>query len=200
MRIESLATALAAVLTTAIAAPAFAGPDFYTPDRTRPLAASDAEREAQPSDDVVFAYDSAALGPEALLQLEQVAKWMARHPRYRLVLEGHASSAGAAPYNAALATRRLAITRAHLRALGVHPDRIVVALYGENRARVPSHDVDRRVIMFASTQPVATLVATELDRDAIEASWTRDGSVYRQTRGITPVALSGPPPVRSRPQ
>lgn len=183
-----LALTLAAVLAPPLAGVAHAGPDFVTSDRAKPLAASDARQEEQPQDDVVFDYDSAALSDTARIQLQSVAKWLYIHPQARIVLEGHADSSGARPYNAALADRRATATRDQLTTIGVDPDRIVVVLYGQNRARVPADRFDRRVKMFATTLPLGQLVDAELDRSAIEVSWTRDHSVYRESRGITPVA------------
>jgi hypothetical protein len=184
----SLGTALAMVL----AGSAFAGPDFETADRSQPLAASDGRSVQQPLDDIVFAFDSAALSPDAQAQLVAAAKWLEVHPHHRLVVEGYADSSGPAPYNEDLATRRARIARNHLIACGVPADRIVVAVYGENRARQRPDPLDRRVVMFASEAPLSQVVSAELDRDAIELSWTRTGSVYRETRGITPIATLAP--------
>ena len=189
MKMTNIAFTLAAVLAAApLATVAHAGPDFITSDRAKPLAASDAHREQQPQDDVTFDHDSAALSDTARIQLQSVAKWLYIHPQARIVVEGHADSTGARPYNAELANRRAGATRAHLASIGVDPDRIVIALYGENRARVPADRFDRRVRIFASTLPLGKLVAAELDRDAIEVAWTRNHSTYRESRGITPVA------------
>jgi outer membrane protein OmpA-like peptidoglycan-associated protein len=190
--------ALGAALATLVATgPAFAGPDFKTADRSQPLAASDGRSVQQPLDDVVFALDSAALSPGAQAQLVAAAKWLEVHPRHRLVLEGYADSAGPVAYNQDLATRRSQIARNHLVASGVAADRIVVAVYGENRARQRPDPLDRRVVMFASEAPVSQVVSAELDRDAIELSWTHNGTVYRETRGITPVAAITPADARN---
>ena len=183
---RTIVLTLAAVLAAPLAA--HAGPDFVTSDRAKPLAASDARQEEQPQDDVVFDYDSAALSDTARIQLQSVAKWLYIHPQARIVLEGHADSSGARPYNATLADRRAGVTRDALTAIGVDPDRIVVALYGQNRARVPADRFDRRVKMFATTLPLSQLINAELDRSAIEVAWTRNHAVYRESRGITPVA------------
>lgn len=190
MKMTNIAFTLAALFTAAPLATqvAHAGPDFVTSDRAKPYAASDAHREEQPQDDVVFDYDSAALSDTSRIQLRSVAKWLSIHPQARLVLEGHADSTGRRPHNAELASRRATATREHLTSIGVDPDRIIIALYGENRARVPADRWDRRVKMFATTLPMGQLVAAELDRDAIEVSWTQNRAVYHQSRGITPVA------------
>lgn len=186
MKLTNVAFALAALVTTA--GVAYAGPDFVTPDRAKPYAASDAHREEQPQDDLVFDHDAAGLSDTARLQLRAVAKWLYIHPQARIVLEGHADSTGPRRHNADLASRRAMATRDHLTSIGVDPDRIVIALYGENRARVPADRWDRRVKMFATTLPLAKLVAAELDRDALEVSWTQNRAVYHESRGITPVA------------
>lgn len=195
MRSRVVARALAAWLcaTPAMVAPALAGPDFATPDRSQPLAVQDARAMQLPAEELEFPYDSHGLLPAAQQQLAAVATWMNHHLDVRLVLEGHADSAGPAPYHEDLATRRVELARNHLVALGVDTDRIVLAVHGENRARRDPSRRDRRVVMFASSAPLGRLVAAELRADAIEVSWTRDGSVYRQSSGITPVAATVPP-------
>jgi len=181
-----VASALAALFLTA---PALAGPDFVTPEVNKNLAASDAHDEQQPTDDVVFAYGAAALSPTALVQLTSVARWMESHPRYRLVLEGHADASGPRAYNADLAARRLEAVRRHLETIGVRPERVITAIYGENRARPPAEPIDRRVVIFASRQSVGELVSAELGRNAIQAAWTQHGNQYVESRGIDPVAM-----------
>jgi hypothetical protein len=172
-----------------VATPAFAGPDFVTPDRAAPLAASDAHNVQQPMDDLVFAYDSAALLPAPQAQIASAAKWLAVHPDHYIVVEGYADSSGPADYNEDLATRRSEIVRNHLIAHGVAPDRILLAVYGENRAQRRPSLLDRRVVMYASAAPIAKIVSAELDRDAIAMVWTRGPTRFRETRGITPVTV-----------
>jgi hypothetical protein len=182
----------AAAVVTLPAGRALAGPDFVAGDRMQPLAASEGHAEIQPMDDVVFAYDSAALVPAAQAQIASAAKWLARHPDYRLVVEGRADSSGPAPYNQDLAGRRAVIVRNHLIASGIAADRIMLAIYGENTARRRPDPLDRRAVMFATAAPLAQVVSAELDRDAIEMLWTRNGTRFRETRGITPIAALEP--------
>jgi outer membrane protein OmpA-like peptidoglycan-associated protein len=179
--------AVAAVLVATSAGPAFAGPDFVAGDRTAPLAASDGRSEQQPMDDIVFAFDSAALLPGPQAQIARAANWLATHPAYRIVIEGYADSSGPAAYNEDLATRRGQIVRNHLVACGVAPDRILLAVFGENRARERPDELDRRVVMYASAAPIAKIISAELDRDAIEMLWTRGATRFRESRGITPL-------------
>ena len=170
-----------------LAASALAGPDVFTADRSQPLAASDARRAQQPLDDLLFPLDQAVLDPAALLQLAAEVRWLADHPEYRLVAEGRADSSGSPDHNADLALRRAEIVKNHLVGSGVDPDRIVVAVYGENGAHPRPVALDRRAVMFASTEAIPQLVTAELDRDAIEVVWTHRGARLRETRGITPV-------------
>jgi outer membrane protein OmpA-like peptidoglycan-associated protein len=189
MRAAGLAAALAALVATGSA---FADPDFITSDRSNPLAASDGRSEQQPMDDIVFALDAASLLPSAQAQIASAAKWLAVHPEYRLVVEGRADSSGPAAYNEDLAARRGLIVRNHVIACGVSTDRIVLAVYGENTARLSPDSLDRRVVMFATKAPLDEVVAAELDRNALELLWTRNGTRFRETRGITPIAAVVP--------
>ncbi|HEU4732575.1 MAG TPA: hypothetical protein VFT22_31990 [Kofleriaceae bacterium] len=47
---------------------------------------------------------------------------------------------------------------------------------------------------LAASDAVDQLVASELEHEAIELSWSRNRSAYHETRGITPVAAVGPAP------
>ena len=178
----------ASIALAALAGTAVAGPDFVAGDRRQPLAASDGRADLQPMDDVVFEYDSAALLPAAQVQIASAAKWLARHPDHRLVVEGRADSSGPSPYNQDLAGHRAVMVRNHLTGCGVAPDRVVLAVFGENAARPRPDPLDRRAVMFTSNAPLHQVVSAELDRNAIEMLWTRNGTRFRQTRGITPIA------------
>ncbi|HMG19882.1 MAG TPA: OmpA family protein [Kofleriaceae bacterium] len=184
------ALALAAGLAglAGLSAPALAGPDFVADDRAASLAASDARRIHEPADEILFALDDAELDSIGETQLDSLVRWLGARPDDHVVVEGHADSSGGAEYNAALAARRAEGVRAQLVGRGVEPDRILVAVYGENRARARPVAHDRRVTMYASRAPIAHLVSIELDHDALEVVWTRGATRLRETRGITPVA------------
>ena len=99
----------------AITAPAVAGPDFTTrTPRGTPLSASDASRDIDPLEDVVFAHDSITLSESALAQIERAVPWLFKHPSHRVVIEGHADAVGWAIYNEDLATRRAEAVRQQL--------------------------------------------------------------------------------------
>ena len=171
-----------------LARPAVAGPDFVADDRAGSLAASDARRIHEPADEILFGVDDAALDSIGELQLAALVHWLGARPDDHVVIEGHADSSGGAEYNAGIAARRAEAVRAQLVARGVDPDHILVAVYGENRARPRPAAYDRRVTMYASRAPLAHLVSIELDHDALEVVWTHRGTRLRETRGITPIA------------
>jgi outer membrane protein OmpA-like peptidoglycan-associated protein len=181
--------AVAAALITGIAAPATAGPDFVTDDRARPLAASDVRGVTEPTDELLFALDDAALDSIAVLQLAAVVRWLDGRPDDRVVVEGRTDSSGPSEHNTALAIRRAEAVRNHLMGRGVDPDRIVLAVYGENGARQRPEAHDRRAVIYTTKAPIGELVATELDNQALEVVWTHLGTRLRETRGITPLAV-----------
>lgn len=177
-------TLIASLVLAVTAGPALAGPDFVTPNpRPRDLASSESAREIAPFDDIVFDHDSHALSPLAQQQLAAAASWMKRHPRFRLVLEGYTDSSGYAVYNEDLATRRAAITRNHLIALGVPRDRLLLVIYGEAAAHPRIEPLDRRVILYATDRPAREVAETSVDRKgALSAVWTVKGTLYTEAR------------------
>jgi outer membrane protein OmpA-like peptidoglycan-associated protein len=184
-------TLLATLVLAAAVTPAAAGPDVVTPTPPpRALAASDGAGPIAPMDDVLFASDSAALSPLTEQRLASAAAWLQQNPRYRLVVEGYTDAAGQPLYNEDLATRRAANARAHLIALGVPSDRIIVVVYGEAAARATRDPLARRVVFYATHLPPRTIAAASLDRKrALSAVWVEQGTLYTQAR--TPRTLVG---------
>jgi hypothetical protein len=117
-------------------------------------------------------------------------RWLDGRPDDHVVIEGHADSSGSADHNLVLATRRAEAIRDHLMGRGVDSDRIVLAVYGENRARPTPEAHDRRAVVYTTKAPLAQLVSAELDHDAVDVVWTSHGTRLRETRGITPVATA----------
>jgi outer membrane protein OmpA-like peptidoglycan-associated protein len=187
-RVLHLATLLTASLgTAALADRAPAGPDFVdsAPRRFIPasLAASDGKAPQAPLEVVAFHLDSAVLLNSAIAQVNTAAKWMLRHPAYKIVLEGHTDRIGDAPYNEDLATRRAQIVRNHLMGWGVPSDRILLVIYGEAEAIIPDNPSDRRVVMFASDRPTKEIVAGSLEnRHARTAVWTQRGTLFQENK------------------
>lgn len=174
---KTLKTLLAGLILAAGAAPAVAGPDFTGPAaKARPLAASaEATKMILPEDDVVFMHDSSALLDSSIQQINTVATWMKKHPRIRIIVEGHANSLGSAEHNADLATARADMVRMHLMGHGIASDRIIIVVYGESEADPKPSSIDRRVVMSATLEAPA-VVSRRLMRSqrALSVTWTND--------------------------
>ena len=81
--------------------------------------------------DVLFAYDSAELTPEARGAIQKNADYMKRWASTKIVVEGHADSRGTNEYNLALAERRADVTRDYMVSLGLPADRVTIVSKGE---------------------------------------------------------------------
>lgn len=83
--------------------------------------------------DIHFDFDRAEIRPDAAQLLDLNADWLRRHPRFLLLIEGHADERGTPEYNLALGERRARNAMNYLVARGVAADRITVISYGEDR-------------------------------------------------------------------
>jgi outer membrane protein OmpA-like peptidoglycan-associated protein len=109
-----------------------------------------------------FAPGSAVLAPASLAlaatattgsastdPLAAAIAWADLHPQGVLVLDGHADPdgpAGARAQNAQLPLRRAKAVRARLVAVGVNPEQIVIAAFGDGPRR------DRSVVVWGATR------------------------------------------------
>lgn len=89
---------------------------------------------------VYFAFDSAALTPDAMEILAGNAEWIKRHENATIQIEGHCDERGSTEYNINLGQRRADSVREYLVRLGVSPDRMTTISYGEERPVEPGHD------------------------------------------------------------
>lgn len=178
-----------------VAGSALAGPDFITPSpRGSALTASDGTRDMLPSDDVIFAHDSATLTESALVQLDSVARYLRVRRDLRLVVEGYTDRVGDAAYNIDLATRRAQAAKNHLMSRGVAGDRMVLAVFGETVADPAGSSLDRRVIVYASPRTPRELATYALDmRHALAVSWTNNETWFSEQRSARYVAIAGRP-------
>ena len=156
------------------------------------VAAPDAQRRIQPGDVIPFQLDRAALTEAGYAQVDTAARWLKKHPSYKLVLEGHADAIGGVPYNDDLATRRMAVVRERMLQHGVSSDRILMITFGEREAMElgnPLHAADRKVVMYATElSPRAVVAVVAENRPAIVASWTERGALMQATQGLeTPI-------------
>lgn len=95
---------------------------------------------------VLFAFDSAELGPQARREIERMA-FVLNHRQAverRVMLEGHADSIGSRAYNLALSRRRAESVEQELIARGVRRDRLSAEGYGEARPVAPNTFPDGR--------------------------------------------------------
>jgi len=152
------------------------GPDFVAAKSPAPatpptLAASNARNPIEPTDVIAFANDSAGLIDSALDQIDHAATWLAAHPGYNIVLEGHTDATGTPQYNASLAFDRAAAVRSRLQARGITPDRIVLAAYGESSATEPANINDRRVVMYATKLAPSQVALRLQERGALRTAF-----------------------------
>lgn len=81
--------------------------------------------------DVLFAYDSAELTPEARGTIQKNTDFMKKWASTKVLVEGHADSRGTNEYNLALAERRADVTRDYMVSLGLPNDRVTIVSKGE---------------------------------------------------------------------
>jgi peptidoglycan-associated lipoprotein len=86
---------------------------------------------------VYFDFGKATIRPDDVKVLDANAAWLRANPGYILLIEGHCDSRGAAAakneFNLDLGERRAQAAMTHLIAQGVHPSRITILSYGEER-------------------------------------------------------------------
>jgi outer membrane protein OmpA-like peptidoglycan-associated protein len=102
-----------------------------------PVAEKPKERIAI-STEVLFGFDSDALGSGAPAALDRVVTRMQDQPALRLAIEGHTDDIGEADYNLALSERRAQAVRAYLLARGIAADRVSARGFGEARPIAPN--------------------------------------------------------------
>ena len=91
--------------------------------------------------DIYFDFGNATIRPDDMKVLDANAAWLRANPGYLVLIEGHSDSRGATTakheFNMDLGERRAYAAMARLIALGVHPSRITVLSYGEERPQCP---------------------------------------------------------------
>lgn len=84
-------------------------------------------------DRVLFAVDQSTINPEARMILTGQGQWLASHPQYTAIIEGHADEQGTREYNLALGARRASAVQEFLVSQGVQPSRLRTVSYGKER-------------------------------------------------------------------
>lgn len=80
----------------------------------------------------LFAFDSAALRPQAQQELRAAATKLREHPDTTVLIRGYTDSTGTAAYNEALSIRRAQSAQRFLIGQGVDDDRLTIRGYGES--------------------------------------------------------------------
>src|SRR5262249_36964181 len=89
---------------------------------------------------------SATLTPDGRAVVGQVATVLQANPGVRVRIEGHTDSTGTDADNMALSQARAETVRNTLVSLGVAPDRLTVAWFGESRPLVPDTRPENQAI------------------------------------------------------
>lgn len=98
------------------------------------------EAAVSPLKDIYFDFDKYDLNQEAKKTLQEIAEWLLKSPRVKVVIEGHSDERGTDEYNLALGERRAMAAFRYLKSLGVKEERLSTVSYGEMRPADPGHN------------------------------------------------------------
>jgi len=139
--------------------------------------------------EVRFRFDSSVLPDNVSTLLAATVAYADAHPGTRIVLDAHCDPIGTSPYNTGLAIRRAESVRTELRALGVPDEQLVLAIYGKEGAHRATYPEDRRVTVWSTTAPVATV---------IDRTFAGQGIAVRWERPLTVAEIQAPPELVAR--
>ena len=120
-----------------------------------PIASADNAKSVQETD-LYFDTDSATPTDSSSSQADftPIVKWARCHPKAAVILEGHADMRGTVDHNVALSAKRAVNVRNQLIGLGVRPNQIVLAVYGESESQNKPLAKERRVTARISSEPI----------------------------------------------
>jgi outer membrane protein OmpA-like peptidoglycan-associated protein len=127
--------------------------------------------------EVHFRFDSSQLPDNAQTLLASTIEYAKSHPDSRIVLDAHCDPIGTQAYNTGLAIRRAESVREQLRSQGVPDEQLVIAVYGERGALRATYAEDRRVSLWATSQPVAKVIDKTFGADGVALRWERPMTV-----------------------
>ena len=131
------------------------------------LTSAVAVADTQPTAEVFFAFDSSMMLTATSSSLAAMVTWSKQHPFAKIIIDGHADSTGSDVYNIGLSSRRSESVQARLIALGVPVAQTYRGIFGENDVRRSSFAGDRRVTVWATTEPLYLLADATFGRTAI---------------------------------
>jgi hypothetical protein len=136
--------------------------------------------------EVNFAFDkSDPLGDVPVL-LKHAATYAAAHPSERIVLDAHCDPIGAGPYNVALSIRRATAVRDQLAGMGVPREQIVLAAFGKDGQRRATHAADRRVTVWSTTAPLASVIDSTFAARGTSVTWDKPLTVAQIEQPSSP--------------
>ncbi|MFQ5543360.1 MAG: OmpA family protein [Nitrospiria bacterium] len=83
--------------------------------------------------DIYFEYNQDVLDPASKEALQKNAQHLMLHPNIKVQIEGHTDERGGREYNLALGARRAKKVERFLEALGIHPARMSIISFGEEK-------------------------------------------------------------------
>ena len=89
------------------------------------------------------------------------------------MLDAHCDPIGTSPYNVGLAIRRAEAVRGQLTAMGVPADQVVFAVYGKDGQPAATHAEDRRVTVWSTREPLATVIDQTFAGHGTAVTWGR---------------------------
>ncbi len=114
-------------------------------------------RSTPPLKAIFFDFDDYRIRKDMLPRLRENARFLLKHPEYRVELQGNCDERGDRDYNLALGEKRALEVRRFLINLGVAPERLTTVSFGEERPLAPGHDeaswaLNRRVDLVIVNQ------------------------------------------------
>ena len=91
---------------------------------------------ANAEDRVFFAFDSSAISPDSAEILDTQVKWLKKHEKVNVIVQGYCDERGTREYNLALGERRANAVKQYLVSHGIAADRISTISYGKERPAV----------------------------------------------------------------
>jgi outer membrane protein OmpA-like peptidoglycan-associated protein len=103
---------------------------------------TDLELKINLSGDILFDFDKATLRPAAEPTLMEVVARIQKHPRAKVLIEGHSDSKGKQPYNLKLSERRAASVKTWLAAKGIAEANVKTRGWGASKPVAPNSKKD----------------------------------------------------------
>lgn len=117
--------------------------------------------------EVFFRFDSSDLDSSAKSSILAIAERVKDTPGTKIILDAHADPRGTSPYNVGLTARRAESVRNFLKENGFDPNRVVMAMYGEDGPRRETFALDRRVSLTITGEPLYSIIDTSKNATAV---------------------------------